>query len=146
MKKIGYEIKTLDNMIERKMFSEAKTVHKDLSLCKEKIVTPINAKIIEYLMENKDKEIYQRDIEQNFKFRKSTASGILATMEKNNIIKRIQIGRSKKIILTDKSLEKMEFINKKINEFEKQLSENISQEEMNTFFDVIAKIKYNVSR
>ena len=40
-----------------------------------------------YLFINMDKEIYQKDIEKNFVVRRSTASGILDTMEKNGMKK-----------------------------------------------------------
>lgn len=35
-----------------------------------------------YLFKNQDKEIYQKDIENNFVVRRSTAFGILDTMKK----------------------------------------------------------------
>ena len=72
---VGFEIKSLDNMMTRNIILNAKTVG-------EESLTPVQIRIMRYLFMNRDKEIYQRDIEKNFLVRRSTASGILKTMEK----------------------------------------------------------------
>ena len=67
-----------------------------------------------------DKEIYQKDIEKNFVVRRSTASGILDTMEKNGMLMRIPSdfdARSKRIVLTDKFISKVEFLENLIEKF-----------------------------
>ena len=71
---IGYEIKTLDNLIERRLRCEAK--HKN-----KRLLTPIHVKIILYIIKNNNL-IHQADLEREFKFRRSTVLGILKTMEK----------------------------------------------------------------
>ena len=78
---VGYEIKTLENLITRKI----------LAIAKEEgypALTTVQIRIMRYLFLNKDKEIYQKDIEKNFVVRRSTASGIIDTMVKNGMIVR----------------------------------------------------------
>ena len=51
-------------------------------------------------------DVFQKDIEKEFSLRRSSASEILALMEKNDLIKREQIkddARMKKIVLTQKA-------------------------------------------
>ena len=76
-RKIAFEIKKLDNMIERKIF-------KGIDKLK---LTNTQVRILKYLCDNKDKVIYQSSIEKEVSVRRSTISGILNTMEKNNLIK-----------------------------------------------------------
>lgn len=55
----------------------------------EAIPTPTQMQIIKYILENNDKEVYQRDLEKVLNLRRTTVSGVLQTMEKNNLIKRV---------------------------------------------------------
>ena len=77
---VGYEVKTLENLITRKILLTAKEVGYPA-------LTTVQIRIMRYLFLNKDKEIHQKDIEKNFVVRRSTASGIIDTMEKNGMKK-----------------------------------------------------------
>ena len=134
---VGYEIKTLDNLITREILAIAK---------KEGYpnLTTVQIRIMRYLFKNQDKEIYQKDIEKNFVIRRSTASGILDTMEKNKMILRVASEfdlRTKKIVLTDKYINKIDFLEELIENFQDNLLKGISDNELNTFFSVIDKMK-----
>ncbi len=140
-KYIGYEIKVLDNLIARKIICESK-------LKEKKLLNPIQGKILQYLFENFNKDVYQNDIEKQFNFRRSTISGILQTMEKNKLIIRTNStkdARSKKIELTNESLDIGKEIKKIIARFDKTLRNEISPEELDIFFKVINKIKNNIT-
>ncbi len=136
-RKISFEIKILDNMIERKIF---KGVDK-------RNLTNTQTRILKYLFNNKDKVIHQSDIEKEMLLRRSTISGILNTMEKNNLIKRSNSevdARKKKIALTSYSLNKHKEIEKKIADFEKNLLKGISIKEKQNFIKIIDKLKENL--
>ena len=45
--------------------------------------------IIKYLIKNRDKDVYQKDIEKSLNLTRATTSGVLGTMEKNGLIKRV---------------------------------------------------------
>lgn len=142
-KGIGYEIKTINNLIERKIISESKMNNSN------SLVTLMQGKIMKYLFVNKDNEIFQKDIEEELKLRRSTISGILKTMEKNGLITRIDNendARKKQVILTDKSIEKGKEMKEKMVKFEKELRKNISEDEINIFFIVMDKIKNNIDK
>ncbi len=137
-RKIAFEVKLLDNLISRKII-ESKNGNKKLS--------HVQASILKYLFENNNRIIYQNELENLLDVRRSTISGILKTMEKNNFIKRIDAkndARKKEIILTNYSLEKSKEMNEKVTQFETLLANGISYEELNVFFKVIDKIKENI--
>ncbi len=59
--------------------------------------------VINYLYENRGRDVFQRDIQEQFAVRRSTVTGILQLMEKNGWITRQSVGedaRLKKIVLT----------------------------------------------
>ena len=96
---------------------------------------------------NKDKIIYQSDIEKEMDLRRSTISGILKTMEKNGLIKREDSKndtRKKEVSLTDLSTQKHKEMKEKINKFEKEMLKGISLEEEKVFFRVIDKLLNNL--
>ena len=74
---IGTEIKKIDNLIIRKIMSYSKN--------NSYMLSPSQMMIIRFLYKNSDKVVYQKDLEGTLPFRKSTISGIIQTMMKNNI-------------------------------------------------------------
>lgn len=139
---VGYEIKTLDNLITRKILETAK---------KEgyPALTTVQIRIMRYLFMNRDKEVYQRDIEKKFVVRRSTASGILNTMEKNEMLERVPSDldlRLKRVVLTDKYIDRIELLEKLIEKFQDELLVGITDAELNTFFSVVDKMKDNLNK
>lgn len=140
-KNIIFEIKALDNMINRQVITSAKTAGIPF------VLSPVQFKILHYLFWHRNEIVYQRDIEKVIESRRSTTSGILNTMEKNNLIKRSNSSkdaRSKQIILTDYSLKISEYMVKQKEFFETKIRGNISLEELEIFFKVTEKIKSNI--
>lgn len=139
-RKIPFEIKTLDNMINRKICENEKRRH-------DKSISHVHVSILKYLYQNRDKTVYQSDIERKIGVRRSTISGILKTMEKMGFIKRLDSdvdARKKEIFLTNKSINKYKEMEKKVTQFETLLTNGISYEELNVFFSVIDKLKENL--
>lgn len=136
---IGYEIKTLSNLIRRRIDSS--------SIFSEE-VTGMQGWIIGYVYHNQQKRnIFQRDIEAEFLIRRSTATGILQLMEKNDMIIRMSVdydARLKKIMLTPKAVAVHEAVVNELNHLEEQLAQGLSKEELDSFFTIIRKMKKNV--
>ena len=103
-------------------------------------ISPIQARLMAYIHQNKDKEVYQKDLEELFNMRRSTISGILKNMEKNNLIERIDSpkdARIKQIILTESSKKIGNTIKKQRDIYEKKLKQNISNDDLEIFYKVI---------
>lgn len=142
-KNIFNSIKELEKGIVRKIMSE--TSHDEM-YSKPSIA---QMQIIKYILKHDGKTIYQRDLEEVFNLRRATISGILKTMEKNNVIIRVcdpNDARGKIVILSDdakKFFKEKETLFKKI---ETVLKKDISKEELEIFYKVILKMRDNINR
>ncbi|MDO5843670.1 MAG: MarR family winged helix-turn-helix transcriptional regulator [Methanocorpusculum sp.] len=138
-KHIPPEIAKVSNLIKRKAAS---------FFPNENFPTLSQGKIMHYLVHNRDRDVYQKDIEEIFFLRRSTATGILQLMEENGLIIRERVKndtRLKKITLTEKALEYDGRISSAMSELEKLAIRGISDEDLKTFYRVIDKIKENLS-
>ena len=142
-KNIFNSIKELEKGIVRKIMSE--TSHNEM-YSKPSIA---QMQIIKYILKHDRKTIYQRNLEEVFNLRRATISGILKTMEKNNVIIRVcdpNDARGKIVILSDdakKFFKEKETLFKKI---ETVLKKDISKEELEIFYKVILKMRDNINR
>ncbi len=139
-KYIGVEISKTSNMLKR-------SCKKSDVVRRVDDVTGKNGWIIGFLAENQDREIFQKDIEQYFSIRRSTVSGIIQLMEKKGFIIRESVdydARLKKLVLTDRAKELHANMMKDLEDNEIKLKQNISEEELATFFSVLEKIRSNI--
>lgn len=105
--KILYQIKTLEKMILRTFWND-KELEDEILIKKEFKPTPTQMQIIEYILEHINEVVYQKDLEEVLNLRRATVSGVLQTMEKNELIERTtntEDTRVKKIILHEKAKE-----------------------------------------
>lgn len=103
--------------------------------------------VIGFLYHNRGRDIFQRDFEKECNIRRSSATQMLQRMEKNGMIRRESVdfdARLKKIVLTDRAVQIQEKVENRFAELEEQLKEGISEEELQTFFTVLSKIRKNI--
>lgn len=138
-KLIGAEIKSLQNLISRQLDSFTNSIG-DLAL------SGPNLFILKYLQENKDKDIFQRDIEKVLSVTKSTCSKVLSTMESKKLIKRnaVRDARLNKITITPLGDEMVEKFNAYIYAHDKSLVEGLTEEQVNTLLYCLDTIKANI--
>lgn len=142
-KNIARELKNLDIQIGRKMF--------DISIESKMSVppSPLQAQILDYLIMNKEKQINQKQLEENLGVSKTTISNAIVSMEKNNMIERTQSdkdARNKEIKLTKKSLEVFNEMSNMFEILDKEMTKGISKDELETFISIIEKIENNIRR
>lgn len=112
------------------------------------ILPPTQMRIIAYIFSKND-DVYQKDIEKNLNLRRATLSGILNTMEKNDLLYRVvsdSDSRSRKIILNKKTKEIFKKKREKLREVENILIEGIDEVDLNNFLNTIKKMKENIRR
>lgn len=98
------------------------------------------------LAQNRD--IFQKDIEEEYSLRPSTATELLKQMEKNGLIVREPVpydNRLKKIVLTEKALLYRQQVVKDLTDLEKALVKGIPEKDLEVFFDVMEKMMDNLS-
>jgi DNA-binding MarR family transcriptional regulator len=138
---IGHEIKILSNMMKRR-------VSRSQVIAESNKLTGMHGWVIGYLYHNQEKgDIFQRDLENEFTIRRSTATGILKLMEKNGLILREPVdydARLKKLVLTPKAIAIHEKVSDEIDTIETELTVGINEEELQLFFQVLEKMKRNL--
>lgn len=139
---VGKEIKRLDNEIHSMMLAHrAETETKDLTM--------MHNWVIGFLYMNRDKEIFQKDLEAQFSIARSTATGILQLMEKKGYLYRESVdwdARLKKIVLTQKGIQMHEDHIQHMDRMESILREGLSEEEVQLFLRVVRTMRENLER
>ena len=112
-------------------------------------ITGMQARIMGFIEMNgaQGKDVYQKDIEAEFKISRSSVTSVLNTMEKNGFISRQSVkndARLKKIILTEKALNVSADHRNTVIHFERSLMENMSKEEIRTLKFLIDKVINNL--
>jgi len=134
---IGFEIRTLNNLLSRKMIASAAKNGVDE-------LTIMHGWIIGYLCRNQDRDIFQRDIETEFSISRSTVTGILKLMEKKGYIVRESVPRDarlKKLVLTELGKEMDERARSSIDALEEEMLGYFSAKEIDGFFAFAAKLR-----
>lgn len=93
-------------------------------------------------------DVFQKDIEEEYSIRPSTATELLKQMEKNGLITREPVSydnRLKKIVLTDKALMYKRQVVNDLTRLEETLTKDIPEEKMEVFFEVLEKMMDNLS-
>ena len=138
---IGFEIKCLSNMIRRKLDTTFSSPEFDG-------LTGAQNAMMGYIMDHEEtQDIFQKDIEEEFNIRRSSATVMLQGLEQRGYIRRTQTekdARLKKIELTDKARKLQKRVRSEIDQFHKQLEKNLSKEEKEEFFRLLDKIKSNL--
>lgn len=140
--KIGLEIRKLNHEMNRNLELQVKAEGIDE-------VTLMHGWIMRYLYENREKEIYQKDIEKHFSIGRSTVTSIIQLMEKKGFIERQAVqsdARLKKVLLTGKGEKTHETIEALIIQLNQNMMEGIEPEELQTFLEVLSKIRQNIER
>lgn len=112
-------------------------------------VTLMHGWVMKYLYANRDQVICQKDIEHSFAIRRSTVTNIIQLMEKKGYVERRPVpgdARLKQVLLTSKGESSHLQIEHIISMLEKEQMKDITEEEMDSFYQVMNKIKKNLIR
>ncbi len=137
---VGFVLRRLSNLIKRDVESSKLKLGLDP-------ITGVNGWAIGYFYDNRKNDIFQKDFENKFSIRPSTASNILKTMEQKGLIERVSVendARLKKIILTERAVEIHKNVMKEIDAREARLKKGISNEDLDVFFRVMEKLTANM--
>lgn len=138
---LGFEIRTLSNLINRRINQMVAEEEKEA-------LTARQAWVLRFLVCQKDRAAAQRDIEERFSIRRSTASHMLTLMENNGYIKRVPVpedARMKHIVVTEKGLAAHERMADRLIRFEAMLQKGMTGEELENFLCMIKRLEENIS-
>lgn len=140
MKKVvGEEIKKLDSAISGE-------VDRLISSIDDVELNSTNMMILEYLADNKEKTIYQRDVQSMSSLPKATLSLILNDLEEKGLVKRTMATdqRFKEITITEQGEAVVKKYDEAIESLDKELRNNVSDDELYSFFEILDKIKKSI--
>lgn len=104
---------------------------------------------VSYLFENRDKEIFIKDIEERLRISKSVASNLIKRMEKNGFIQvkpSFKDKRYKQIVLTELGLDKAEKIKVFRSKIEEIILKDIDKKNLEVARRVFLQIKTNLEK
>lgn len=138
---IGFEIKSISNMIRRELDARFSTPEFDG-------LTGTQNAVMGYIMDHEEEQdIFQRDIEEEFNIRRSSATVMLQGLEQRGYIRRLPMecdARLKKIELTEKARKLQQRVRGEIDLFHERLERDLSEEEKEQLFFLLGKIKQNL--
>lgn len=140
-KTISFELRFINNQIKRRINS--------IPILQNNDIKGIYGHVIGFLSENAHKDVYQKDIEEHLSIRRSSVTSLLNQMEKAGFIERHSVdgdGRLKRVALTQKSLDIHGSIECELSKIEIKLREGMSEDDLDTPFRLLDKIKNNVEK
>lgn len=138
---IGFQLHHLSNLLKRRM------EHSSLSLHMDDNVTRNNGWILNYLAHHSERDIYQKDIENDFGIRRSTVSKVIRLMEEKGLLCREAVpndARLKKLTLTPEGKKLQAAIEREQQKTEQLLRQAVSEEELEIFFQVMEKFRKSI--
>ena len=136
---VGYKMRLIHNRIHKQM--ETKRIEN------EGDITGMQRWTLGYLNDHVDMEIYQKDIEQEFKVSRATASNMLQLMERKGLIVRESVShdaRLKKISLTEKAKNMVAKSDADIREMEQLITKGFHKEETEQLKHYLDRIMENI--
>lgn len=136
-KNIVFEMKNLDRLLRKTIETEFRVLDNDDQ------ITRMHHWIIGFLYANQTKDIFQRDVEAEFKISRSTTSSMLTLMEKKGLVIRQSVpgdARLKKLTLTERAVQLHLQHMHKIDEFDAAINGSITLEEKRELLRIIGKL------
>lgn len=111
-------------------------------------VTGIQGKIIGFIkFESVKRDVFQKDIEEEFDIRRSSVTSVITLLEKKGYVKRVSVlkdARLKKLVLTEKGIELHNEVHKDIVNFENYIKSELTEDELNIFIDILNRLNRRI--
>ena len=140
-RQLGFELKAANNMIRRKMeviFAQQDGYE----------LNGMQGPLLGYLYhKSRNGDVYQKDVEREFRIRRSTATVMLQSLEQKGYLVRVAStddARLKRILLTEKAIRHHDLIEEQIRIFNRELEAGLTEEEKETFLRILDKMMHNL--
>ena len=97
-----------------------------------------------YFQRRQEKNVFQRELEEEFKIRKSSVTSVIQILEKKGLVRRIGVpgdARKKELVLTEQGIAVQEAVLERLNRLEDMVNQALSEEERKLWFSCIRKIE-----
>lgn len=141
-KNIIFEMRDLDRLLRKGIEAEFRVLDGDDQL------TRMHHWVIGFLYSNQHRDVFQRDVEAEFRISRSTTSSMLTLMEKKGLITRQSVpddARLKKLLLTEKAADLHVRHMDKMRELEDRVNNSITPDEKHELLRIIGKLRNSIS-
>ena len=131
-----YSMKMVDNLV-RKLMDRHITADKQG-------LTIMHTWIVGFLYNNPERDVYQRDIEREFRVNRATVSSMISLMEQKGLIRRLSVshdGRLKKLELTQLGRELHEKQVQRFEALESRMENCLTPQELQELFVICDKLR-----
>lgn len=90
------------------------------------------------------KKVLQRELEEEFKIRKSSVTSVIQILEKKGLVRRVGVpgdARKKEVVLTEYGIAVQERVMERLKSLENMVSEVLNPEERKLWYSCIRKIE-----
>lgn len=139
-KRISVELREIQQLIKHRI--EIERANNSVNL------THVQIRLLVFLYKSEE-PIYQKDIEQYLRIRRSSVTQMLNVLERNGLIVRVVAqhdARLKEIQITDATLSLIDAMEAHMNKTESMLRQNIDESDLSVFFKVLEQLKENIKR
>ena len=88
--------------------------------------------------------MFQRELEEEFKIRKSSVTSVIQILEKKGLVRRIGVpgdARKKELMLTEQGIAVQETVLDRLDRLEAMVNQTLTEEERRLWFSCIRKIE-----
>ena len=141
-RQLGFEIKAANNMIRRK-------IDAIFAQMEGNEINGMQGPLLGYLYhKSRNGDVYQKDVEKEFRIRRSTATVMLQNLEQKGYIVRVSVptdARLKQILLTNQGEDLYYEFRDHIQTMEKLLVQGMTEEEIDQLIFLLGKIRKNLT-
>lgn len=140
--RFGREIRIISNLMRRRLDSSA-------VMTRSKNITGTGGWLLGYLYANRDRDIYQRDVEKEFSIRRATSSKVITRLEDKGFVRRESVdcdARLKKLVLKEEGIKIQRDVCRELDDFDEKLISVLTEDEQKTLFELLGKIKDSLEK
>lgn len=134
------------------IFLMMKSLHHNITRQMEKIGKKLGISgpqfmVLNFLLENEDKDIYQKDLENHIGVRGATVTGIIQNLVNSGYIERVVSktdGRKKKLVLCEDKKNEIVYLKTEMEKLKDKIEGVLTHEEKQEFEKIILKLKENL--
>lgn len=109
-------------------------------------LSSIQSRVLGYLyfQLRENRSVFQKELEQEFKIRRSSVTSVIQILEKKGLVRRIGVpgdARRKELMLTEQGIAVQKTVLERLECLEKMVMEILDQEERQIWFSCIRKIE-----
>ncbi len=97
-----------------------------------------------YFQSGQGKKVFQRELEEEFKIRKSSVTSVLQILEKKGLVQRASVrgdARQKQLLLTEEGISVQKKVLERLNALDQKINNSLTKEEQKLFLLCIQKIE-----